>query len=204
MEKKVSSIAEILKSVSSLSEVAERFSISRPTLYKYMDCFDNGEYDRIPEKILAYFDAMSSGATPEESAIYLMAEKRRKEGLQRAELSDIDDEIEYRRRAIVEGSLRRGIQIAWTADAVPSICYPSEGCATVFFKQVLPGAPSTTVAVYLTVSGEPTPIGRFHAEPGMGFVNIRGLPKGPAYEYRVEQSTGGESLVSDAHPLVLG
>ena len=81
MEKTGQSIANTLKEVSSISEIAEKFGISRPTLYKYMDCFDNGEYDRIPGKILSYFDAMSREADPERSTIYLMAETRRRHGI---------------------------------------------------------------------------------------------------------------------------
>lgn len=37
----------------------------------------------------------------------------------------------------------------------------------------------------------------------MGFVNIRDLPRGPEYEYRVELSGDRETVLSDAHPLVM-
>lgn len=197
-------IAGTLRAVSSLSEIAEKLDISRPTLYKYMDYYDNGEYDRIPKSICAYFDRISMSAdSEEESAIYLMAEQRRREGIRNADAASIKGEIENRKRAIIASSYRDVPALCWTDDRVQSVCVPVQGGACVFLKDAV-SCSNVAVLVSVVVSGEPTLIGRFRAEPEMGFVNIRGLPKGPEYEYRVELSGGMDSYLSRAHPLILG
>ena len=38
-----------------VTEIAKRFDVSRPTAYRYMNCFNNGEYNKIPEKICNFF-----------------------------------------------------------------------------------------------------------------------------------------------------
>lgn len=107
MEKSKESVANTLKKVTSISQVADRFSISRPTLYKYMDFFDRGEFDRIPENILSYFSAMANvGVSADESAVYLLAEEKRKQELERISQSGDDSGMEYRAKAVMDGALR--------------------------------------------------------------------------------------------------
>ncbi len=48
-------ISETLKAEGKLSDIAERLGISRPTLYKYMGKYDEGETDGIPSDVLDYF-----------------------------------------------------------------------------------------------------------------------------------------------------
>ena len=70
------SISEVLKAKVPISEVAERFSVSRPTLYKYMDFFDSGETDRIPRDILEYFELVTEkDATTDQFRLYLMSKQ---------------------------------------------------------------------------------------------------------------------------------
>lgn len=203
MEKTREPIAETLRNVTSLSDIAAKFDISRPTLYRYMDYFDNGEYERIPKSICTYFDTMSMGADSERSSIYLLAEKRRRDGIKNADAASVEGDIENRRKAIVASSFRDGPSLVWTDGEVASVCVPTEGGACVFFKDAVCRS-YAAVLVSIVVTGEPTLIGRFRADPEMGFVNVRGLPKGPEYEYRVELSGGMDRIVSEAHPLILG
>ncbi len=207
MEKSKESVANTLKKVTSISQVADRFSISRPTLYKYMDYFDNAEYDRIPENILSYFSAMANaGGSPDESAVYLLAEERRKEELLKAsERSDIENGMGYRARAVIEGAAcAKGKSIlSWSEGPCSSICYPTDGGAVVFMKDI-PEDAEASVVVSIVVGGEATPIGRFHPAEGMAFADISGLPSGPEYEYTVEHVRNGGVVRSEARKLVLG
>lgn len=204
MEKARVPIAVTLRGATSLSEIAEKLDISRPTLYKYMDHFDNGEYERIPKNICAYFDRMSRGdASEEESAIYLMAEQRRRDGIRNADAVSVDGEIENRKKAIIAGSFRGVPNLNWTDDRIQSLCVPIQGGACVFLKDAVYHS-NAAVLVSIVVSGEPTLIGRFHIGPEIGFVNIRDLPKGPEYEYRVELFEGMDRILSRAHPLIIG
>ena len=206
MEKSKESVANTLKKVTSISQVADRFSISRPTLYKYMDFFDRGEFDRIPENILSYFSAMANvGVSADESAVYLLAEEKRRQELERISQSGDDSGMEYRAKAVMDGALRakeRAI-LSWSEGQCPSICHPTDGGAVVFMKDV-PSDAEASVVVSIVVSGESTPIGRYVPEEGMSFVDISNLPIGPDYEYTVEHACGDRTVRSEARKLVLG
>ena len=206
MEKTKESVANTLKKVTSISQVADRFSISRPTLYKYMDFFDRGEFDRIPDNILTYFSAMANvGATPDESAVYLLAEEKRKQELERISQSGDGAGMEYRAKAVMDGALRakeRNI-LSWSEGSCPSICYPTDGGAVVFMKDV-PSDAQASVVVSIVVGGESTPIARYTPGEGMSFVDISNLPIGPDYEYTVRHACGDRIACSEARKLVLG
>jgi len=50
------SISEWIKSNSSVSKVAAELNITRPTAYKYIEKYDAGEYNKLPESVIAYFE----------------------------------------------------------------------------------------------------------------------------------------------------
>ena len=52
--------ADWVKMNSSVTKVAEDLKLSRPTVYKYIELYDTGERDQIPEEVVAYFDKMVS------------------------------------------------------------------------------------------------------------------------------------------------
>ena len=54
-------IADAIKMNSSVTKVADDLDLSRPTVYKYMEAYDNGSRD-LPENVLAYFDKMVSSS----------------------------------------------------------------------------------------------------------------------------------------------
>ena len=53
-------IADWVKMNSSVTKVADDLNLSRPTVYKYMDAYDRGDRDQIPQEVVAYFDRMVS------------------------------------------------------------------------------------------------------------------------------------------------
>jgi predicted DNA binding protein len=59
-------ISETLKAEGKLSDIAERLGISRPTLYKYMGKYDEGETDGIPSDVLDYFGRYEIPSEPSE------------------------------------------------------------------------------------------------------------------------------------------
>lgn len=50
------SISEWIKSNSSVSKVAADLNITRPTAYKYIEKYDAGEYNKLPQSVIAYFE----------------------------------------------------------------------------------------------------------------------------------------------------
>ena len=53
-------ITDWVKINSSVTKVADDLNLSRPTVYKYMDAYDRGDRDQIPQEVVAYFDRMVS------------------------------------------------------------------------------------------------------------------------------------------------
>ncbi len=69
LENKVS-IREIIGENISLSKFAKSLNISRPTLYKYMDAYDVGNVECIPDSVLKTFDRVSSEKSKKSLHIY--------------------------------------------------------------------------------------------------------------------------------------
>ena len=60
MTEKAAPIREIIAENISLSTFAKCMGVSRPTLYKYMDAYDEKNLDIVPDSILKVFDTISS------------------------------------------------------------------------------------------------------------------------------------------------
>ena len=83
------SIQATVKSVCSISYVSEKLQVSRPTLYKYMDLYDSGGRDRVPTKVLRFFDYLTSARRSEDDAIlYFIRESGREEGPEPSQRED--------------------------------------------------------------------------------------------------------------------
>ena len=59
MERTSSPTGDAIKRKLSLSDVADAFNISRPTLYKMIDRYDMGDYSGINGDLLRLFDIVS-------------------------------------------------------------------------------------------------------------------------------------------------
>lgn len=204
MEERKVPISEVIKRASSISDVADRLEVSRPTLYKYMDFYDNGEYTRIPDDVLAYFGAISGGTSADgaDPVPSVGGRMRSEQALAEASMGKYLDLLSH--MAADDRSRRhRNASLSWSEGPVQTMCVPNGRGATVFFKGALDGTVRTTVVVSMTVDGESTPIGRYVPDEGMGFVSIDNLPAGMAYTYRVEQVRGGETRLSEPGQLSL-
>lgn len=89
----------MLKMTGNLSEIAERCGISRPTLYKYMDLYDMGETDQIPEEVLALFNEVASD---EENKV--MLKRKMEDELEKEEcmIMKLTRELEFMMRKRME------------------------------------------------------------------------------------------------------
>ena len=85
-------LSDILKSTTSITEVARKLDCSRPTLYRYIDLYEKGD-KQLPQSIKAYFDAiMTEGISRAESEAYLEKLKIEREQVQ-TELSLTERQI---------------------------------------------------------------------------------------------------------------
>ena len=106
-------ISTMIREAMPLSEVAEALSISRPTLYKYMDYYDSGEKERLPSRIRDYFDYMSSGDVSRKDA--------------RSFLMDaVDTSREIQGQTSETGS--------WSDGELPTLCIGHNGESMVIFR----------------------------------------------------------------------
>lgn len=62
-------VQDAVKAACSLSYVAEKLGISRPTLYRYMELYDAGDGMRIPSGVRDLFDFVTSARRSEEDVI---------------------------------------------------------------------------------------------------------------------------------------
>ena len=92
-------LSEVLKSTTSITEVAKTLECSRPTLYRYIELYEDGKVDQIPSEIKLYFDAiMTKGVSRVESEVYLRNLMKKRETLQHM-LKETDCQIvELKRR----------------------------------------------------------------------------------------------------------
>lgn len=201
------SISGVIKERTPISEVAERFSISRPTLYKYMDFYDQGEHDRIPSEILDYFRMMErDNASADESRMYLMSKDLRN----RIVHGEADlDEPETRR--LVEGFMRlheskaKGSESdgAWSGGSLRTMSVGQNGRGMVIFADAFESPDWTRVLVSVDMEGRDLVIARYVPEEGMSFVSIDNLLPKLDYRYWVEQGRGTEVAVSEIRTLRL-
>ncbi len=92
-------LSDVLKSTTSITEVAKKLDCSRPTLYRYIDLYEKGD-KQLPQNIKLYFDAiMTEGISRVESEVYLESLKMEREIVQK-ELSMTQDQIVHLSRDI--------------------------------------------------------------------------------------------------------
>lgn len=174
------SIAEKLKEASSISEVADKLSISRPTLYKYMDLYDRGITDPIPAEVISYFEYVG----------------KRYDRL----IGDSDDTIRARREMFVSDVRGKKIPDAassrWSDSVVPMMVVNDGTGAVVFFRDAVSEGWDAAVRLFITVGGTDSEIGRFEAGKNSGFVKLPTLPSSAKYSIIAEMRHGSEVRTS--------
>lgn len=185
------SISNVIKEKTPISEVAARFSVSRPTLYKYMDFYDQGEYSRIRGDLLEYFRMAERGMSADESRMFLITG-----GADSLKAAADERERIRSRLASQDGD-------GWSQGRLRTLCVGMSGRAMVVFRDAFDDPDWTRVLVLIDADGEDLVIGSYVPEDGMRFVNIDNLLPKLEYRYRVEQGCGEETAVSGTFPLRL-
>lgn len=189
-------ISEKLREVIPLLEVAKMLDVSRPTLYKYMEYYDNGDFDRIPGHVRDYFDYMSDGDHSRAEAKAFFNEV--------SDANSNDSRNCNERRGFNRSSHRRSsVDEGWSEGPLSNICVSGNGAAMVVFRDSMDGVCNTRLLVFIEVDGEEVPIGTYLPEPGMKFVRVDNLIPALDYMYRLEQECHGGRVVSPARMLKL-
>jgi len=173
-------ISAVIRDIIPLSDVADYLNISRPTLYKYMDFYDSGEFEKIPSATKNYFDFISSGKTTRKEVHEYFLQEGKKLKDEEPPTSNISDR--------------------WTEGDLPTLCIGWNGTATVFFKDSMPDAKFTKLTAYISDNGDQIPIGTYVPEPDMKFITVKNLVPKLNYTYIVEQISKEcvkRSIISD-------
>jgi len=92
-------IADWVKMNSSVTKVADDLNLSRPTVYKYMEAYDRGDKEQIPDEVIAYFDQKVSSS---DSITTLQVKLKLKEEI--IHLNYRADELSSRLKGLMESS----------------------------------------------------------------------------------------------------
>ena len=162
------SVSERFRHNFSKSYLADTFGISRPTLYKYMDLYDNHEIEDIPGRVLEFFDYVSNRERTYEEMVgflekvalihHMEPHTREKDGLQ------------------------------WSSHNIRTVPIVSDGVLTVIFKDALHAPQETVLRINVKVSDENVVIAECSPAPGLHYIRVDGLPANVNLEYVLVQA----------------
>lgn len=195
MTPKNGEISEKLREVIPLLELARMLNVSRPTLYKYMEYYDSGNFEKIPTRVHECFDYMSEGEHTRNQVKAFLS------GVPTGVPDEDSDDDEH---APVTSNRRcNDSDNGWSVGSIPNLCVSENGVAMVIFRDPMDGECTTRLLVFIEVDGVEVPVGTYLPEPGMKFVRVDNLIPVLDYRYRLEQDCGGEKVVSPARQLKL-
>lgn len=202
MSESIASISDAVRECVSLSEVAQFMSISRPTLYKYMDHYDSGETERVPARVRDFFAFVGRGGrTRAEVRRYLMDAA----GIQvvsEGELDVTDGAIyEGVRSAVGETAPKAGVPV-WSAGPLPTLCAGDGTRATVVFRDACADPVSTVVRITVPMGDSRVHVADLVPAPGTHYVTVSDIVPQLGCLYTVVQtSRDGSVTESETRPL---
>ena len=152
----------------SKSYLADTFGISRPTLYKYMDLYDNRDMEDIPGRVLEFFDYVSNRERTYEEMVGFLEK-----------VAQIHH-LEHHSRE------KDGLQ--WSSYNIRTVPIVSDGVLTVIFKDSLHTPQETVLRISVKVSDENVIIAECSPAPGLHYIRVDGLPANVNMEYVLVQA----------------
>lgn len=186
-------IQDTVREVCSLSYVSGKMGISRPTLYKYMELYDSGETDRIPDQARSFFDYMSRGGRSEDDVMLYFLRGRPEEPSDETPVCAIQPSLPTSFLTKPVPAPPAGAEDL--DDGLTTACIRDGDRLTILFRDAFGRVDETVVEFYITVDGEEFLFGEFRPDPGMRFVRVD-PPRGCTCRYRVRQRSGGKEVVS--------
>ena len=189
MERTSSPTGDAIKRKLSLSDVADAFNISRPTLYKMIDRYDMGDYSGINGDLLRLFDIVSDEKCEAEDAqVYLLSYKKRDDTVSRnAPRSAMDRSI--RSSAVDINRLANGVSprerrtaLEWSEGDVRTVSIGQNGRSMVVFNGP---EGEYRLDIYLEISGKPFKISEYRQTPGRNYFLVDDLLPNVGYRFEV-------------------
>ena len=188
MQQTSSKIGEIIKKKLSISDLADAFGISRPTLYRYIEYYDTERRDSIPEHITQYFDYISAeDVDGNDARVKLVAMKG-------------DGEIvSTRNRVATLKTYGPTASNRWREGAIRTLPVSSGDRTMVVFEGGFD--PRYSLVLSLKIEGELHPIGEYRHAESRGFFVIDDIVPCKDLFYEVSYYDGIERRTSGHHPL---
>ncbi len=196
MENIPSSTNMAIKRKLSVSDVADALGISRPTLYRMMEDYENGDYSNLSGEAIRLFDVVTrDDVGPEEAQAYLLDMRRRNKGGERssrpkeAGRPDIDRSAESVRRTAerLERMSAPSRAPMWTDGEVKTFSFGQNGRSMVLFDGP---EGSYRLQLHMRISGELFMLSEYRAEEGKRFFTVSDVIPRPDYVYEVLCDTG--------------
>lgn len=196
MENIPSSTNMAIKRKLSVSDVADALGISRPTLYRMMEDYENGDYSNLSGEAIRLFDVVTrDDVGPEEAQAYLLDMRRRNRSGERssrpkeAGSPDLDRSVESVRQtaARLNGMAAASRGPSWTEGKVRTCSFGQNGRSMVLFDGP---EGSYKLELWIRIGGEMFMLSEYRAEEGKRFFTVSDVIPRPDYVYEVLCTTG--------------
>jgi hypothetical protein len=187
MQQTSSKIGEVIKKKLSISDLADAFGISRPTLYRYIEYYDTDRRDSIPEHIVQYFDYISAeDVDGNDARVKLVAMKG-------------DGDILFTKKIYTFKSNSPQSSNRWNEGDIRTMPVSGNGRTMVVFEGGFD--PRYSLVLSLKIEGELHPIGEYRHAESRGFFIIDDVVTCKDLFYEVSYYDGIERKTSGHHPL---
>lgn len=191
MEHSTSNLGETIKKKLSISDLADAFGISRPTLYRYIEYYESERRDSIPEHIAMYFDYISAKDVDGNDARVRLVSMRKDSNAHLANNS--------KRPIATYRPAPPAASNEWRDGDIKTVSVTKDGKTMVVFEGGFD--PRYNLILSMKVSGELYPIGEYKHKESKGFFIIDDIVPCKDLFYEVSYYDGVERKSSGHHPL---
>ncbi len=148
-------IGGIVKQKLSVSDVAEAFGMSRPTLYKMMDMYDRGETERLPAELVELFGyLLEPNVGAEEARMRLILMRRGASERTDTKEGSVKDAPQVMEGKIVRDEPARRQSASWSDGDIRTFTVGSGSSAMVIFDNDDPSGGDHVLRLGTTIDGE--------------------------------------------------
>ncbi len=189
----------------SVSDVADALGISRPTLYRMMENYENGDYSNLSGDAIRLFDVVTrDDVGPEEAQAFLLDMRRKsRDGSHRpkeAGQPDIDRSVESVKKIAEEVGKKSAMsrEPSWTEGEVRTFSFGQSGRSMVAFDGP---EGEYRLRLWLRIGGEPFLLSEYAPEEGKRFFTVSDIVPRPDYQYEVVCTASEETASSGFQEL---
>ena len=191
MGENTTNIGEIIKKKLSISDLADAFGISRPTLYRYIEYYETERRGSMPEQIATYFDYISAeDVDGNDARMRLITAKKNNS----SSVNTCAKKSSFQFNTIFTMTVWK-----WNGGDIKTLPIIKDGKVMVVYEGGFD--PRYTLTLFMKVSGELCPIGEYRHEESRGFFFIDDLILCENLFYEVSFYNGIKLMTSGCHPI---